>query len=222
MATTNRLAATQSSARTGTGSDEWRTPPDLLDALQRRFGVWLAFDTACTPENRIHTAVPGNVGLNYDGLDYDWRPIADSIGEHNTGKRPIALWCNPPFSQAADWMEKCRYEAQERGARVFALVPVRSDTAWWNASVHRPPHMPYGASRVLLLKGRLQFKPPIGAENPKGASSPFPSCVVVYEPGHYGPPQYEVWDWRTWLKNRVEFERDTGRAANDNNPQGAR
>lgn len=178
----SRLAATQSRAATG-GRDDWRTPAVLLDAIEKRWRVWLAVDAACSLDNRIHTAATGfAIDRGDDGLDLDWPFYRDGW-----------VWCNPPYSRVSDWMAKARYEAHMRGIRAVCLVPVRTDTGWWNASVHRPSHIPYAAAHVTLLKGRLQFTHP---EQEKPQSAPFPSCLVWYEPGHVGPPQYEVWDPR--------------------------
>ena len=36
-----------SSARTGTGRDDWATPPELVTAIARKLDVRFALDTAC-------------------------------------------------------------------------------------------------------------------------------------------------------------------------------
>ena len=180
-----RLAATQSRAATG-GRDDWRTPAALLEAIERRWRIWLAVDAACSSENMVFTAATGfALDRGEDGLDLDWH----SATMHDGGW----VWCNPPYSRVADWMAKARHEAHIQGVRVVCLVPVRTDTGWWSASVHRPAHIPYGASRVTLLRGRVRFE---HSTLPAAQSAPFPSCLIWYEPGHVGAPQYEVWDWR--------------------------
>jgi hypothetical protein len=40
------------SARTGTGRDDWATPPELVTAIARKLDVTFALDTACDSGQR--------------------------------------------------------------------------------------------------------------------------------------------------------------------------
>ncbi len=82
------------------------------------------------------------------------------------------VWMNPPYgSRIGRWMRKAREESLA-GAFVVCLVPARTDTAWWHDHAMR--------GRVHFIRGRLRFG------NSKNAA-PFPSALVVFEPGSGDP-----------------------------------
>jgi site-specific DNA-methyltransferase (adenine-specific) len=164
---------THSSARgSGTGRDDWSTPRDLFEAIERRHRLCFALDAACEEHNRM--CVTGAVDV--DGLKADWSAFGPT-------------WVNPPYSEVRAWMHKARNEGTR--VPVACLVPCRPSTRWWAESVHSP-HGETCAAFVDLLFGRVKFD---GA--PSGA--PFPSAVVVYLPGWQGPPVVRMWDWRADL-----------------------
>lgn len=129
-------------------SDEWATPRD-------RFAEWAAelgpfdLDAAATAENalcdRFFTAED-------DGLAQPWSGT---------------VWCNPPYSNVARWVEKA-HESALNGATVVCLVPARTDTRWWHEHVAQ-------AADVRFIRGRLRFG---DARN----SAPFPSVLIIFRP----------------------------------------
>lgn len=80
------------------------------------------------------------------------------------------VFMNPPYGrEIGKWIKKARDEsAKFRGAKVVALVPSRTDTAWWHDYV-----IDY---EVRFLRGRLKFN---GHKN----SAPFPSAIVIFYSG---------------------------------------
>ena len=56
---------------------------------------------------------------------------------------------------------------------IVALIPSRTDTAWWHDYV-----MP--ASEIRFIRGRLEFTGQ-AKTNPQSHNAPFPSCVVIWE-----------------------------------------
>lgn len=136
-------------------SDLWATPPLLFEDLRREFGFNL--DPCCEVSTakcqRFFTPERGE-----DGLAEDW------------GRSRVFM--NPPYSQAAAWMQKAA-ESARAGAVVVALIPARTDTHWWHEWV-----MPY-ASEVRLLRGRVRY----WLRGQPGGSSTFPSSVIVYQRG---------------------------------------
>jgi len=130
-------------------SDEWGTPAALLSSLDAEFHFEL--DVCASPSNAKAQAY---YTAEDDGLMQPWAPAT--------------CWMNPPYSECATWMGKAAGEASI-GATVVALVPARTDTAWFHEQV-----LARGAE-VRFLRGRLRFE--------GGASTaPFPSMVVVYRP----------------------------------------
>lgn len=129
---------------------DWETPDDLFRYLNSifRFCVDLA-------ASRDNAKCQRFVDEETDSLGIDWG-----------GFRGQTCWLNPPYGKALGrWMHKC-VEAQGRGVTIVALVPVRTDTKWWNESVK-------GHAVVLPIQGRIKFK--------GGAScAPFPSAILIY------------------------------------------
>lgn len=119
-------------------SNEWRTPPAVYDDLNAEFG----FDYDPCP---LHDG-----GLISDGLMADWGNVS---------------FCNPPYSDIANWVRKGWLE-WKRGKTVVLLIPSRTDTAWWHDYVMH-------ASEIRFIRGRLKF-----GDAKTGA--PFPSAVVVF------------------------------------------
>lgn len=76
------------------------------------------------------------------------------------------VFCNPPYSQIAKWVEKAYYESLKPGTTVVLLIPARTDTRWFhNYILHR--------SEIRFIKGRLRFSG--STEN-----APFPSMIVIF------------------------------------------
>lgn len=118
------------------GNDEWETPRDLFEKLDREFHFTL---DACASEanrkcDRYYTRED-------NGLDKPWR---DEV-----------VWCNPPYSKIKAWVEKAENERNREGATVVMLVPARTDTQWFHNHV-------YGKAEVRFLRGRIRFQ---GAEH---------------------------------------------------------
>jgi phage N-6-adenine-methyltransferase len=132
---------------------EWETPQPFFDALDAEFHFTL--DVAAQPGNakcaRYHTR-------EVDGLAQHWEGTC---------------WCNPPYGRTiGDWVKKAAVSAQA-GATVVCLLPVRTDTKWWQRYCIPP-------AEVRFVPGRLTFR---GAANP----APFPNAVVIFRPAPWDP-----------------------------------
>src|SRR5579884_1599526 len=130
-------------------SEEWGTPRDLFQKLNREFRFTL--DRCATALNakcrRFFTK-------QQNRLIQSWR-----------GQR---VFMNPPYGKETRfWMEKARKEAAQ-GARVVCLVPARTNTRW-HESVEG------SASEARFVKGRVRF----GRGSASPCSSPFPSALVI-------------------------------------------
>jgi phage N-6-adenine-methyltransferase len=128
---------------------EWATPQPFFDRLHAEFGFTL--DVAAQPQNakcaRFFTPMQ-------DGLRQDW--------SHEI------CWMNAPYGKPlGQWIQKA-WESAQAGATVVCLLPVRSDTQWWQRYCVPPAEIRY-------VPGRLTFG---GAANP----APFPSAVVIFRP----------------------------------------
>lgn len=128
--------------------DDWETPQDLFDELDDEFHFTL--DAASSD---LNAKCEKHYTIEDDGLSQSW------AGNN--------VFLNPPYGRTMkDWMRKAYEESQRENTTVVALVPARTDTAWFHDYV-------YGKAELRFLRGRLKFG---GCEN----SAPFPSLVVVY------------------------------------------
>jgi len=114
-------------------SQEWETPRDLFDALDREFHFTL--DVCATPQNakckRYFT-------VEDDGLSQSW------AGE--------TCWMNPPYGRViGHWMRKALSE-YKGGATVVCLVRSRTDAKWWwDTAMQVWPH------GIRFIRGRVRF-----------------------------------------------------------------
>ena len=67
-------------------------------------------------------------------------------------------------------MRKAAEESRKPNTVVVALIPARTDTAWWADWV-----APY-AAEIVFLRGRVRFC----LNGVPQQSAPFPSCLVRY------------------------------------------
>lgn len=136
------------------GKDEWETPQDFFDELDKQYGFTL--DPCATPENAKCTKY---YTKRDDGLKQDWG------GE--------TVFCNPPYSPRTKtnpgqeaWIAKAQEESKKPGTTVVMLIPARTDTKAFHR--HILPH-----AKIKFLPGRLRFA---GAKH----SAPFPSMLVIF------------------------------------------
>jgi len=130
-------------------SDEYATPQSFYDKLNMEFNFQL--DPASSPDNHKCWSF---YTMEEDGLSKSWKLLHGSV------------FCNPPYSKVAKWIEKGYTESAEHSTTVVMLVPARTDTKWFHQYCMR-------ASEIRFVKGRLKFG------NEKN-SAPFPSMVVVF------------------------------------------
>lgn len=141
-------------------ADDWETPNDLFARLNHEFAFTL--DVAATFEN---AKCPCFFSPGDDGLAKDWGGNV--------------CWMNPPYGSAiARWMRKA-FESSLRGATVVCLVPARTDTAWWHDYAMRAHERRFLRGRVRFLRNGVA----IGDRSKGGATSPFPSAIVVFRAG---------------------------------------
>jgi phage N-6-adenine-methyltransferase len=132
---------------------DWRTPRAVFDGLHREFDFTI--DVCATPESAL---LPRFFTEADEALLRSWE-----------GER---AFCNPPYGRVISrWMEKVYTEAPS-AELIVALVPSRTDTAWWHDYATR-------ADEIRFLRGRLEFEG-VAKGNPQSHNAPFPSCVLVY------------------------------------------
>ena len=117
--------------------DDWETPQDLFDELDEEFHFTL--DAASSD---LNAKCEKHYTIEDDGLSQSW------AGNN--------VFLNPPYGRTMkEWMRKAYEESQRENTTVVALVPARTDTAWFHDYV-------YGKAELRFLRGRLKFG---GCEN---------------------------------------------------------
>jgi DNA N-6-adenine-methyltransferase Dam len=131
--------------------DNYRTPPDLLAALNHEFRFDL-YDPCAENTNDPRTL--------------------DGLGE--TPNNINTYFMNPPYSDVTPWLQKARHD-QARGKTVVCLLKRDDSTAWYRDNVmgyaeERPiigrlkfdgKHSANFASYVAIFRG-LQHTPTLG------------------------------------------------------------
>lgn len=143
--------------------DDWATPADLFAALNERF----SFDLdPCS--NHSNAKCDRHFTRDDDGLAQPWN-----------GR----VFMNPPYGRVlCEWVKKAHDEVVSGRAEVVAaLIPARTDTAYWHDYVMK-------AAEVILLRGRVHHEH-AGHDGP-AHNAPFPSAVVVFQRGESGPPVF--------------------------------
>ena len=120
-------------------TDEWSTPQDFFNELNKEFNFTL--DPCATPENakceKYYTKED-------DGLKQDWS------GE--------TVFCNPPYGRVIkDWVKKCYEESRKENTTVVMLIPARTDTSYFHDYIYNK------AKEIRFIRGRLKFG---NAKNP--------------------------------------------------------
>jgi len=135
---------------TKTGTDEWLTPPYIIEALGE-------FDLdPCSPINRPWDTAKKHYNVDDNGLMQDW------------GGQSQRVWCNPPYDTKVNgaFLEKCALHGN-----AMVLIFARTETG--NFFNYIWPH----ADAIFFIQGRLSFHKVTGE---KGGSAGAPSVLIAY------------------------------------------
>lgn len=132
-------------------TDEYSTPQDLFNSLNKKYNFTL--DPCSTNYNY---KCDKHYTINDNGLVQSWY---DEI-----------VFCNPPYSNIKDWVDKCIYEYLNNNTKIVLLIPSRTDTKYFHKLLDLSKnHNIY----VEFIKGRLKF-------NDLKTCAPFPSCIWYF------------------------------------------
>lgn len=113
-------------------SDEWSTPKDFFDDINKEFNFNL--DPCCTKDNHKCDTY---YTIYDNGLEKKW----------GGGYR---VFCNPPYSKISEWVAKAFYETRNDNTLVVLLIPSRTDTKYFHDYI-------YNRAEIRFVKGRLKF-----------------------------------------------------------------
>jgi phage N-6-adenine-methyltransferase len=176
--------------------DDMATPPELFDPLNERFGFTL--DAAASEHNmkceRFYSAASSEWSCSHcgshphsrqtwceRGCGSDYGRMSLASGGLELRWAPARVWCNPPYSEIAPWIEKAHREFA-RGALVVMLLPAnRTEQGWWQRGVepYRDDRSSPGP-RVEFLPGRPRFiRYEDGVVRPN-ERPPFGCCLLIW------------------------------------------
>lgn len=139
-------------------SDDWETPQELFDELDKEFNFQL--DPCATVEN---TKCPFYYTKEDNGLEKSWKVY--EINGRIWKPHFESVFMNPPYGKdIGKWIKKA-YEESLKGCLVVCLLPARTDTRWFHDYCLK--------GEIRWIKGRLRFS---GKKN----SAPFPSMIVIF------------------------------------------
>lgn len=149
------------------GSDNWETPPEVFDPLNKEFGFTL--DVCASGENAKCSTF---FTEEDDGLGQSWTQPESYSSATLRGRilwPPQICWMNPPYSQWQKWVQKASEEST-MGATVVALLPSRTDTKAFHRYIWKKPRV-----ELRFVEGRIKF-----VDAP--SSAPFPSMICIFRP----------------------------------------
>lgn len=135
---------------------EYGTPQPFFDGVVKCYG---SFDRDVCASHENYKVKPYWT-IEEDALKQEWNGF---------------LWMNPPYAknEIINWVQKAFESTYNNGANIIALLPMRSDTKWFQNYVLKPQYI----SQIVIIKGRLSFE---GGKT----TSAFPSVVVHYDYNH--------------------------------------
>ncbi len=153
-----RGAIQTSSARTGDGTDQWGTPPEVLERVRQ-----------VSPDGRI-ALDPCTIGTNPVGAESFFTIDHDGLSREWSGYGGL-VYVNMPYSELDAWSSKMHREAT-LGVAIVTLLPARTDTLWWRRLW---PHV----DACAFWHGRIHFRQ---ISSPPSAQAP-----LWHDEGRVGP-----------------------------------
>lgn len=139
-------------------SDDWETPQDLFDKLDREFQFEI--DLAANPENN---KCKNRRGYYTDILSLYSKARDQKMHDFSISNK-FMYWCNPPYSKCKEFVKL----VSESNMDCVMLLPSRTDTRWFHEFIYNKPNV-----EIRFIKGRLKFS---GAK----FNAPFPSMIVIF------------------------------------------
>lgn len=124
-----------SSAVSRSIAGEWETPDELFKELDSKYHFTL--DACACPEN---AKCKKFFTVKEDGLAQDWKGHT--------------VFCCPPSGRGnlRRWVQKAAKEAKKKGTTVVMLLPVSTDSKWFQENIYLQPGV-----KIKFLPERVKF-----------------------------------------------------------------
>ncbi|QHA85564.1 phage N-6-adenine-methyltransferase [Serratia rhizosphaerae] len=113
--------------------DRWQTPIEVFGALDVEFGFYL--DAAAEHSNALCSRY---LTERENALAVDW----ESYG---------AIWCNPPYSSPAPWVEKAAEQCRVQNQPIVMLLPADTSVGWFSLALQSVDEVRF------ITEGRISF-----------------------------------------------------------------
>ena len=143
--------------------DDRATHPMDFGPLDDRFGFTV--DVAAAAHN---TRCARYYDAETDGLAQSW---ADEM-----------VWCNPPYSAIAPWVQKAWTEHGSAQGIVMLLPANRTEQTWWQHMVEPFRDRPRSPLSTEFLPGRMRFMKPGQTAIGPNERPPFGCLLLIWRP----------------------------------------
>ena len=142
--------------------DDRGTDPEFFAKMAQRFGPF-DLDAAASARNAKCVSY---YTIADDALAQPW---------------PGVVWCNPPYSNLAEWVRKAHLEYHIGTAtRIVMLLPAnRTEQGWWQRFIEPMRDTALGP-KVEFLPGRMRFIKPGSESIGPNERPPFGCCLVIW------------------------------------------
>lgn len=106
-----------------------------------------------------------------------WTLEDDALSQSWAGER---VWCNPPYSDIAPWVNKAWAEAEHAEVIVMLLPANRTEQVWWQEMVEPYRDRPGSPLRTEFFRGRLRFIAHDATEVGMNERPPFGCCLLIW------------------------------------------
>lgn len=158
--------------------DRRYTTPETMALCMKLAGV-TEWDLDVAADEESHWA-PKWFGIAQDGLIQSWLYPVNHFG-------PWRIWCNPPFSDIAPWLERAwRFYGAMKFKPNFTmamLLPAnRTEQPWWQEYVEqwRDGRHPDLVPHTHFLPTRVRYGHPGNPKGIRAGSPPFASVLLVW------------------------------------------
>ncbi len=135
----------------GNGTTEWRTPPELFYALDRRYDF--DYDPCASHGSALCAAysTPGGTYVRSAGRPQPLLLSSDD-GLHNRRWDDARVFMNPPYARGEieRWVEKA-YRERNAAQIIVALLPAATDTRWFQTYILPHCHIDWLPQRVRFV-----------------------------------------------------------------------
>ncbi|MCG7545380.1 MULTISPECIES: DNA N-6-adenine-methyltransferase [Pseudoalteromonas] len=161
---------------------------EAFSDVKKLTGYHFILDAAAEPET---TKCENFIGPQENALVIDWgRRVRDikkrqaSWMNNGYGQsvRSEAIWCNPPFDNKFEFIQKSYDTVMSSKIPVVMMLPYERQTIWWQTMIHGI------ASKVFIPDRRYSYYLPDGKTILNQVN--FGSAFIVIEPNNTHPTMY--------------------------------